>query len=148
MVKRMIYHWLCLRYICYVDDPEFFLVTSVSVQVFTLNVFSIRYVCYADFSSLSMYFPFVTFVTLISTGTTKTLFLSFHIVKWLKGWFIIDSAFVTFGFSSSHHSHCIFHSLRFVTLISHHSQCIFHSLHSLRWFPQGPEKSCFLRFIL
>ena len=68
-----------------IDDPEFFLVTSVSVQVFTLNVFSIRYVCYADFSSLSMYFPFVTFVTLISTGTRKNLFLSFHIVKWLKG---------------------------------------------------------------
>ena len=42
------------------------LVTSVSVQVNTLTVFSIRYVCYAGFSSLSMYFPFVTFVTLIS----------------------------------------------------------------------------------
>ena len=26
------------------DDPEFFLVTSVSIQVITLNVFSIRYV--------------------------------------------------------------------------------------------------------
>ena len=61
------------------DGPEFFLVTSVSVQVIILNVNSIRYVCYADFSSLSMYFPFVTFVTLISTGTRKILFLLFHI---------------------------------------------------------------------
>ena len=48
------------------DGPEIFLVTSVSVQVITLTVFSIPYVCYADFSSLSMYFPFVSFVTLIS----------------------------------------------------------------------------------
>ena len=32
-------------------------------------------------SSLSMYFPFVTFVTLISTWTRKTLLLSFHIVN-------------------------------------------------------------------
>ena len=39
---------------------------------------------YADFSSLSMYFPFVTFVTLISTGTRKILFLSFHIVNGQK----------------------------------------------------------------
>ena len=39
------------------DGQEIFLVTSVSVQVITLNVFSICYVCYADFSSLSMYFP-------------------------------------------------------------------------------------------
>ena len=53
------------------DGPEFFLVTSVSVQVITLNVFSICYVCYADFSSLSVYFPFVTFVRLISTWTRK-----------------------------------------------------------------------------
>ena len=63
------------------DGPEFFLVTSVSDQVITLNVFSIRYVLLCCFSSLSMYFPFVTFVTLISTGTRKILFLSFHIVN-------------------------------------------------------------------
>ena len=31
------------------DGPEFFLVISVSVQVITLNVFSIRYFRYADF---------------------------------------------------------------------------------------------------
>ena len=35
-------------------------------------------------SSLLMYFPFVTFVTLISTGTRKILFLSFHIVNGKK----------------------------------------------------------------
>ena len=85
-LKRIIYHLLCLRYMCYVcnmvlDDPEVFLVTSVSVQVITLNVFSIRYVCNADFSSLSMYIPFVIFVTLISTWTRKILLLPFHIVN-------------------------------------------------------------------
>ena len=66
------------------DGPEFFLVTSVSVQVITLNVFSICYVLLCFFSSLSMYFPFVTFITLISIGTRKILFLSFHIVNGQK----------------------------------------------------------------
>ena len=114
------------------DGPEFFLVASVSVQGITLNVFSIRYVCYADFSSLSMYFPFVTFVTLISTWTRKNPVLSFHIVNVEK-----DDLSL------------IFPSLRLLRLIrgkrwprifscylcffgSHHSQCIFHSLLSLR----------------
>ena len=32
-------------------------------------------------SSLSVYFPFVTFVTLISTWTKKNLLLLFHIVN-------------------------------------------------------------------
>ena len=59
------------------DGPEVFLVTSGSAEVITLYVFSILYVCYADFSSLSMYLPFVTFVTLICTGTRKILFLSY-----------------------------------------------------------------------
>ena len=35
-------------------------------------------------SSLSVYFPFVTFVMLISTWTRKTLLLSFHIVNGQK----------------------------------------------------------------
>ena len=71
------------------DGPEFFLVTSVSDQVITLNVFSIRYVLLCCFSSLSMYFPFVTFVTLISTGTNNPVsFVSY--CKWSKGCFIID----------------------------------------------------------
>ena len=84
MMKGMIYHWLSLRYVCYVcygekDGPEFFLVTFVSSGVRTLNVFSIRYIRYADFC-MGQEKP-VTFVSYC---------------KWWKGWFIIDFPFVTF----------------------------------------------------
>ena len=61
------------------DDPEFFLVTSVSIQVITLNVFSIRYFRYTDFHR---------------DQKNPVSFVSY--CKWSKGCFIIDYAFVTF----------------------------------------------------
>ena len=54
MLKKMIYHWLSLRYVCYIfyeekHGPDFFLITFVSSGVITLTVFSIRYIRYTDF---------------------------------------------------------------------------------------------------
>ena len=272
MLKRMIYHWLSLRYVCYIcygekDGPDFFLVTFVSSGVITLSVFSIRYVRYADFymdqekpcyvrfilkmlkgwfiidipfvtfvtfvtgkkmaqiffslplflleSSLSVYFPFVTFVMLISTWTRKNPVTFVSYWKCWKGWFIIDFPFVTFvTFVTGKKMAQIFFSLplfllesslsvyfpfvTFVMLIStwtrktllrsfhienvekddlsltfpslrllhllrgkrwprffsrylcffwsHHSQCIFHSLRSLHWFLHGPGKTLLRSF--
>ena len=76
-------------------------------------------------SGLSMYFPFVTFVTLISAWTRKILLRSFHIVngekhdlsltfpllRLLRGklWPRIFSRYLCFFWS--HYSQCIFHSL-------------------------------------
>ena len=64
MLKKMIYHWFSLRYVCYVDKdgPEFSLVTFVSSAVITLNVFSIRYFRYTDFyldQEKPFYFRFI-----------------------------------------------------------------------------------------
>ena len=76
-------------------------------------------------SGLSMYFPFVTFVTLISAWTSKSLLRSFHIVngekhdlsltfpslRLLRGkrWPKFFSRYLSFFWSQD--SQCIFHSL-------------------------------------
>ena len=79
-------------------------------------------------SLLSMYFPFVTFVTLIAAWPRKSLLRSFHIVNgekrdlsltfpslhllrllWGKRWPKIFSRYLCFFWS--HDSQCIFHSL-------------------------------------
>ena len=87
-----------------------------------------------------MYFPFVTFVTLISAWTRKSLLRSFHIVNDER-----DDLSLTFP------------SLRLLRLLrgkrwskifsrylcffwSHDSQCIFHSLLLFPDFCMGQEK--------
>ena len=81
----LFYHWLSLCYICYICYggkrwPRIF---------FSLPLFLLE-------SSLSVYFPFVTFVTLISTWTRKNPVTFVLYCKCWKGWFIIDFPFVTF----------------------------------------------------
>ena len=131
MMKGMIYHWLSLRYVCYVcygekDGPEFFLVTFVSSGVMTLNVFSIRYFCYADFC-MAQEKP-VTFVSYC---------------KWWKAWFIIDFPFVTFV-TGKRWPRIFSRYLCFFW--SQDSQCNFHLLLSLHWFLHGPGISLLRSF--
>ena len=66
--KGLFYHWLSLCYINFVTGKK------MAQIFFSLLLFLLE-------SSLSVYFPFVTFVTLISTWTKKNLSLLFHIVN-------------------------------------------------------------------
>ena len=104
------------------DDPNFFLVTSVSIQVITLNVFSIRY-----FRS-------------ISTGTRKILFLSFHIVNGQKDVLslTLPSLHLLQGirwprhFSCNHSQLFLIICFTFITLICWVKLVLYRIIHSLR----------------
>ena len=78
------------------DDPEFFLVTSVSIQVNTLNVFSIRYgsLCWFLITLDVFSIRYIRYTDFHRDQKNPVSFVSY--CKWLKGWFIINFAFVTF----------------------------------------------------
>ena len=91
-------------------------------------------------SSFLVYFPFVTFVKLISTWTIKTLLLSFNIANVEKAdlSLIFPSLSLLRGEKMAQifsRSSCFFWS--------HHSLCM---LLSLRWFQNGPGKNLLLLF--
>ena len=69
-------YYKCFKGSFIIDFP---FITFVMEKKMAQNFFSL--LLFLLESSLSVYFPFVTFVTLISTGTKKNLLLSFHIVN-------------------------------------------------------------------
>ena len=132
-------YWKCWKGWFIIDFPFVTFVTFVTGKKMAQIFFSLP--LFLLESSLSVFFPFVMFVTLFLHGPGKTLLRSFHIVN-------VEKDDLSLTFPSLRLLHLLrgkrwprFFSRYLCFFWRHHSKCIFHSLRLLRWFLHGPGKT-------